>query len=112
MLCCGGLGAVGWLGLGVIEQEVLDDLAGNPVLNEVLGGLTDAEIDATASAIEDGGDTFVFTLTGPDGSGRAVLDLADRPGGGTEVVSGTLRLPDGTTYDLFLPPDPIPPPGR
>ena len=112
VLCCGGLGAVGWLGLGVIEQEVLDDLAGNPVLNEVLGGLTDAEIDATASAIEDGEDTFVFTLTGPDGSGRAVLDLADRPGGGTEVVSGTLRLPDGTTYDLFLPPDPIPPPGR
>ena len=101
LLCCGGGTGLFFLGMGALEGEILDDLAGNPVLNERLGGLTDVETRFVDSARVDGEETFVFTLTGPDGAGRATLDTYETDDGVTHVKAGTLRLPDGAEYDLF-----------
>lgn len=101
LLCCGGGTGLFFLGIGALEGEILDDLAGNPVLNERLGGLTDVETRLVDSARVDGDETFVFTLTGPRGTGRATLDTFETDDGVTHVRGGALRLPDGSVHDLF-----------
>ena len=103
LLCCGGGGYALWqAGKGAVATAVRDDLAGNPVLNEQLGGITSLELDFMASVQppNDASDVYVFDAVGPKGTGRLVVDTDDR-GPVVTVESGALTLPDGTVHDLF-----------
>ena len=101
VVCCGGTFGVAQLAFASMEEDVRKDLAGNPVVNERLGGITAVDLEFLASADHPDEDVFIFDLTGPKGTGRAVIDCGDTPDGGLWVRGGTLELPDGTSLDLF-----------
>jgi hypothetical protein len=105
VLCCGALGYFGFglasFGMGVVAEQVKTDLRGNPVIEEHLGTITSIEVDWTASAAAEGEDEFVFDVEGPKGKGRLRVVTVTIDQNTEDVVSGTLELSSGETYDLF-----------
>ena len=96
LICCGGGGALVYFGLGVMGEEVADQLRDHPVIQEHLGGIDKIEVDFTASAARDDDDEFVFKVTGPKGSGTLIAKTVTNEAGNDEVVSGSLRTAAGT----------------
>jgi len=96
LVCCGGGGALVYFGLGVMGEEVADQLRDHPVIQEHLGGIDNIEVDFTASAARDDDDEFVFKVSGPKGSGKLIAKTATDDNGDDQVVSGSLRTATGT----------------
>ena len=102
-LCCGGGGAVVYFGLNLIEEEVEGDLRDNPVIAEHIGSIQSFEMDWGGSFVEEeDDDTFVFRIRGSKASGIITV-VCDNTGSAeiSEVLSGTLQVDSGETYDLF-----------
>jgi len=85
----------------VFAEQVKTGLRDNPVVVEHLGRLDNLEIDLAESIAASDDDEFVFNAEGPKGSGVIRAVCVTRSSGREEVVSGTLELPGGETYDLF-----------
>ena len=110
---CGGCAVVsalvivfgGWgllrLGLGVFSDEVESELRSNPVIIEHVGRIEEFELDLSASIAEEGGEDFVFRVSGTKGSGLVTCTCVTNAEGIEEVVSGTIQLESGETMDLF-----------
>lgn len=103
MVCCGGGAGLVYFGLGVVAEQVADDLRDHPVVQEQLGGIDEIEVDFVASAARDDDDEFVYNVRGPKGSGTLIAKSVDH-GNGEEVESATLRTAAGT-FEL-VPPQP------
>jgi hypothetical protein len=88
-------------GMGIFAEQVKLELRENPVILEHLGRLDTLEMDMTASTAAEDEDEFVFNAEGTKGSGVIRAICITRSPDREEVVSGTLELPDGSTYDLF-----------
>ena len=97
-LCCGGLFL---FGTRTVAEQVKTDLRGNPVIEEHLGPIDTIELDWIASQNAPGEDEFVFDVEGPKGTGRIQVVTETVDAETEDVVSGTLELPNGETYDLF-----------
>jgi hypothetical protein len=110
---CGGCAVVsalviifgGWgllrLGLGVFSDEVESELRTNPVIIEQIGRIEEFELDLSASIAEEGGEDFVFRVSGTKGSGLVTCTCVTNDDGIEEVVAGTIQLESGETLDLF-----------
>jgi hypothetical protein len=110
---CGGCAVVGaltiifggWgllrLGLGVFADEVESELRANPVIIEHVGRIEEFELDLSASIAEEGGEDFVFKVSGTKGSGLVTATCVTNEDGIEEVVAGTIQLESGETLDLF-----------
>jgi len=96
LLCCGGL----WLGKRMFDDQVKAALQENPVVTEHIGTIQEAEMDLEGTGNAEGEDAFVFRLRGSKGSGVVTAEIVTVDGDTEEVVSGTLRMDDGATYDL------------
>ena len=100
LLCCGGLGGVAFFGLNLVAREIETELRDNPVIVEHIGEIEEFDVDWTGSfAAED--DIFVFDVRGSKGSGEITAESITNDDGDEDVVSGSLRMKDGTTFDLF-----------
>ena len=110
---CGGCAVIGalviifggWgllrLGLGVFSDEVESSLRSNPVIIEHIGRIEEFELDLGASIAEEGGEDFVFRVSGTKGSGLVTATCVTNEEGIEEVVAGTMQLESGETLDLF-----------
>ena len=110
---CGGCAIIGTLaiifggwgllrfGLGVFADEVERDLRSNPVIVEHVGRIEEFELDLGASVAAEGGDDFVFRVSGTKGSGLVTATCITNDEGIEEVVAGTIQLESGETLDLF-----------
>jgi hypothetical protein len=110
---CGGCAVIGalaiifggWgllrLGLGVFSDEVESELRSNPVIIEHIGRIEEFELDLSASIAEEGGEDFVFRVSGTKGSGLVTCTCVTNAEGIEEVVAGTIQLDSGETLDLF-----------
>jgi hypothetical protein len=110
---CGGCAVVGalvivfggWgllrLGLGVFSDEVESELRSNPVIIEHIGRIEEFDLDLSASIAEEGGEDFVFRVSGTKGSGLVSATCVTNDDGIEEVVAGTIQLESGETLDLF-----------
>ncbi len=102
-VCCGGVGLVSYFGLTLITDEVEGDLRDNPVIAEHIGSIQSFEMDWGGSFVEEeDDDTFVFRIRGSKASGIVTVVCEDTGNAEiAEVVSGTLQVDSGETYDLF-----------
>ncbi len=96
LVCCGGGGALVYFGLGVMGEEVADQLRDHPVIQEQLGGIDEIEVDFTASAARDDDDEFVFKVKGPKGSGTLTAKTVTDDEGDDHVERASLRTDKGT----------------
>jgi len=91
--------------MGVINEEfssqVADELRDNPVMQERIGEIDQFEVDWDASMEAPGENEFVFHVRGSKGEGTVTADCITVSAEKEDVVSGTLEMDDGTTYDLF-----------
>ena len=102
-LCCGGVGLISYFVLTLIGDEVEGDLRDNPVIAEHIGTIQSFELDWGGSFVEEeDDDTFVFRIRGSKASGIVTV-FCDNTGNAeiVEVLSGTLQVDSGETYDLF-----------
>ena len=91
-------------GCGVLdefERQVAADIEDNPVILEHIGDIESIETDWTATGEEPGDDVFVFRLKGSKGDGLLTAECITVDADHEDVVSGSLKLPSGTTIDLF-----------
>lgn len=99
MLCCGGLG---YFGLNAAGEMIKADLNTNPVVQEHVGTVDKASLNitATGAAGQKQPNAQVYDLQGTKANGQAtlVIDSSVQP---PKVLSGTLQLDSGETYDLF-----------
>ena len=86
------VGAVAWLGLDLIAEQVKADIEDNPVIVEHIGRIESIELDLLASGDTPGDDTFVFELKGTKGNGVLTVEVVTVDDEHEEVRSGTLRL--------------------
>ena len=101
-LCCGGVGLVSYFGLNLIADEVEGDLRDNPVIAEQIGTIQSFEMDWGGSFVEEEDeDTFVFRIRGSKASGIVTVFCDTSDAEIASVVSGTLQVDSGETYDLF-----------
>jgi len=101
-LCCGGLGFLAYFGLDMMSDEVESDLRDNPVIAEHIGSIQSFEMDWGGSFVEEEDeDTFVFRIRGSKASGIVTVLCDTDSAEIAEVVSGTLQVDSGETYDLF-----------
>ena len=99
LLCCGGGIGIVWFGLGVVEDSVLSQLHDHPAVQEHIGEVEDFEMNLMASANHEDSDTFIYDVSGSNGSGR--LEVRSVTVGSREEISNaTLELPDGTRINL------------
>jgi hypothetical protein len=95
----------GWVllrfGLGVFADEVESNLRSNPVIVEHVGRIEEFELDVGASVAVEGGDDFVFRVSGTKGSGLVTATCITNDEGTEEIVAGTVQLASGETLDLF-----------
>ena len=100
-LCCGGLGFLAYFYLEMTAGEVESDLRDNPVIAEHIGSIQSFEMDWGGSFVEEDEDTFVFRIRGSQASGIVTVLCDTDDAEIAEVVSGTLQVDSGETYDLF-----------
>lgn len=96
LMCCGGGGALVYFGLGVMGEEVAEQLRDHPVIQEQLGGIDEIDVDFTASAARDDDEEFVFNVKGPKGSGTLITRTITDDLGNDRVESASLRTSTGT----------------
>ena len=92
---------LGKWGLNIMDEQVKMDLRDNPVIVEHLGNLNTVDMDFTASAATGGEQTFVFNVVGTRGEGVLTAEVETVDGDTERVLSGTLRLASGESFDLF-----------
>lgn len=101
LVAVGGGYAVFQYGIGLIEGEVREDLAGNPVVREHLGEIRELELDYTESGALPGEEDFAFRVEGTRGSGMIRATVITGDDDLEHVTRGTLTLASGETFDLF-----------
>lgn len=95
--CCGGLF---WLGRSEIEKEIRAALEHDPVVEEHVGTITVLRWELLKSAAAEGEDVQVYRIEGTKGKGYARVESVTNFVGAEEILSGTLELDDGRTFEL------------
>jgi hypothetical protein len=106
LLCCGGIAGLAYFGMGLVATEVRNLVREHPVVVEHIGEIQTIKLNFTETGAADDADTFVYDLTGTKGRGVLTAKHVTNAAGDEELVSGTLRLPNGEEYDLMQ--DPLP----
>ena len=102
LVCCGG-GYFAWqFGSEALAKAMIEELQGNPVIEEHIGEIERAEMNlqATAEEQENVPNSLTFDIEGPKGEGRLVVRQdpgAEKP----SVSSAVLVLPDGTRHQVL-----------
>jgi hypothetical protein len=99
-LCCGGGSGLVYFGMSVMAEEIKTKVRDDPALREHIGEIQQFEADMMASIAEADDDTYVYHVQGTKGSGELRVKSVTDDNGDEQVVSGTLRLPDGTEVQL------------
>jgi len=100
-MCCGGVIGLAWFRLDAFGEEVAGQLRANPVLVKHLGPIQSFEIDLVASFMVEVDDVFVFNVSGAYGSGIVTCKSISTENGDEYLTWAELKLPDGTTVNLF-----------
>jgi hypothetical protein len=98
--CCLSGGALVVFGLGVVAEQVADELRDNPIVQRELGGIEEIRVDYAASMARDDDDEYVYKVEGPKGKGTLVAKSNSNDDGGEDIVSASLRTSDGRTLQL------------
>ena len=109
LVAVGGGYAMFQYGVGLIEDEVREDLADHPVVREHLGELQSVELDLETSAELEGDEQFAFRAVGTKGGGVLRITVVTGEDDKEHVTAGTLEVDGGQTVDLFPEPDAIEP---
>ena len=97
---------IGRWGLSLVAEEVKRDIRDHPVVLEHIGDIEECTVNLAATGAE-GEEAFVFDLKGSKSHGELQAVIETGEDGTERVLSGTLRMPDGTRHELF--PDGRPP---
>ncbi len=104
LTCLGGGTALVVVGLGMVTEQVEQELEDNAILREHLGTIEEFDI-AWSRSSQEPGDVFVYEVRGSLGSGHVrceSLSHEDRE----EILWAELILPSGEVVELVRPHDP------
>jgi hypothetical protein len=100
LVCCGGLGALGYFGLGVITTEIEDQLRDNPVLRDKVGDIQSFDMDLTRSVAADEEDVWVYQVQGSKAQGVITVNHVTDDDGNEQIQTAKLKLSSGEEFDL------------
>lgn len=107
LLVCGGLAALAYFGFNAAQKQagaqIMAQFKGNPVLEAEIGELQSAEVKIMETAeraqqTPGGPPQMVVDVVGSKGSGKMICVPAQ--GGGNQMQSATLELPDGRKIEI------------
>lgn len=81
-------------------EDVKRDIRDHALILEHIGNIEEMSLDMKATGAEPE-DIFVFQLRGPKGTCELMAALVTTADGTERVQAGTIRLPDGRSFDLF-----------
>lgn len=93
---------------GLLEDEIVKELEGNPVVEEHLGDIQEVDLDMQATGeLTQGQDEedeklLVFAVTGSKGQGQVRVVLPPKQEKDFRIRAATLVLPSGETFDLGI----------
>lgn len=96
--CCGGLF---YFGLNVFNEEVKAQVVDNPVLKEQLGDLETMTVNFIKTGEANNEDVIVYDVKGSKATGTLSVEHTSNDAGDIVVVSATLTLSNGQTFELF-----------
>ncbi|MBI1347309.1 hypothetical protein GC163_13600 [bacterium] len=96
--CCGGFF---YFGLNVFNDEMKAQVKDNPVLIEHIGELESMSINFVKTGEVNSEDTIVYDVKGSKASGTLAVEHTQNGDGDILVISATLTLADGQTFELF-----------
>ena len=103
VLCCGGFGALFYLGWSQAPLVMIEPLKSNPEMVEHIGTVKSASLNFQAIQEEQAkgkGECIVIDVVGDKGKGRLILKM-EHGSGNKEMEMATLRLEDGTEIELL-----------
>ena len=100
LVCCGGGYFVTRFGLNMVTSEIEDQLRDNPQLRDKIGDVQSFEMDWVRSFRDQQNDTFVYRVKGTKGQGEITVRHVTNDAGEEEILSATLRLPNGERVEL------------
>lgn len=100
LLCCGGFAGLAYFGMGLVTTEVRNLVREHPAVVEHIGEIQSIKLNFTETGAADDADTFVYDLTGTKGRGTLTAKHVTNAAGDEELISATLRLPNGEQHDL------------
>lgn len=105
LLCCGGIGMIGYYGLDVMGDMVRAEVENSPTVIEHFGEIESMSLDFSATAeeaqnIQPGqGSPMVFDVQGSKGSGQIIIQQS---GGGQGIDAAVLVTSSGERYPIEL----------
>ena len=99
-MCCGGIGAVGYLGLGIMTTEIEDQLRDNEILRDKVGEIQSFEMDFVRSVAKEEEDVWVYQVKGTKSQGMVTVRHVTDDDGNEQIESAKLRLQSGEEIDL------------
>ncbi len=110
LVCCGCAGMF-YFGLNMGTEAIKTSLAQNPVVQEHVGELQEANFDWAAmfSGGASGGGEFLMRLKGTKGSATVKLRNTNPQQGAPAQLEGVLILPSGEEIPLTIDESPLPP---
>jgi hypothetical protein len=100
LVCCGGGYFVTRFGMSMLTSEIEDQLRDNPLLRDKIGDVQSFEMDWVRSFRDQQDDTFVYRVKGTKGEGEVTVRHVTNDEGDEEILSATLRLPNGERVEL------------
>jgi hypothetical protein len=95
LLCCGGLGGLGYFGMQLQDADAREALEDDPAVRTHVGRVREAKI--VRRDYKDSDETeYVIELIGDKGGGKATFTYDDEEG----WIEGKLELPDGRAVPL------------
>lgn len=102
VMCCGGVIAMGLIGVNVIGEQIASQLREDPILVDQLGEIERIELDVIASMLEEGVEASVLDVEGTKGKGVIYCESHTSADGAEQITWAELRLPNGKTVDLIV----------
>ncbi|GAB4529761.1 MAG: hypothetical protein Tsb0020_46510 [Haliangiales bacterium] len=94
------VGALATFGYFLFVDQVEDELAENPVIQEHLGTIEELSIDLVATGEYEDDNVFVFDVTGDRGRGRVAVESVTVDADSEEIVWGVLELSSGEEVSI------------
>ena len=101
-MCCGGGGAVIYLGMGIVAAEVRDELSSTPEFRENIGKIESFETNFLRTGQAEGDETFVYDVAGSEGKGYVSVKQRTDSDGNEILEWAELTMEDGRRIPIEL----------
>ncbi len=100
MLCCGGFVGLAIFGMGIVAEDLKNELRETREVRQHVGEIQKFETNFTKSVAADGDNTFVYDVEGTIGNAEMTIESETLDDGSEMIISASMRLSNGEVIDI------------